>query len=223
MGSGTFHPRFADLPPVLPIFPLPGAVLLPRGKLPLNIFEPRYLNMVQDCLGMGRMIGMVQPQETETKDRDAPPRVYRIGCAGRVSSFAETDDGRILITLTGVIRYRIRRERPLRHGYRLVEPDWTPFRDDLEAPEPVTLDRPRLLSALGDYLARRDLSLNVRALDDVPETDLVTSLAMICPFEVEEKQAILEAPTLQAQADMLQALLEMARFPDGGPQSRTRQ
>ncbi len=220
---GAFHPRFDDLPPVLPIFPLGGALLLPGGKLPLNIFEPRYVAMVQDCLGMGRMIGMIQPKEAEVAGPGQSPRVYDVGCAGRVSSFSETDDGRFLITLTGVQRFRIRGERPTQRGYRLIEPEWDVYRKDLEGPGPVQFDRSHLLDAVGSFLASRDLPLNRRLLEEIPEADLVTSLAMICPFEIEEKQALLEAPDLQARTDMLLALLDMARFPDSGPSNRLRQ
>lgn len=220
---GAFHPRFDDLPPILPIFPLPGALLLPGGKLPLNIFEPRYVAMIQDCLGMGRMIGMIQPKEGDTAPPGQGPAIYDIGCAGRVTSFSETDDGRFLITLTGVSRFAVKAERPGRNGYRLIEPDWGRFRRDLDGPGPLSVDRTHLLDAVSDYLQRRDLPLNRRLLEEIPEADLVTSLAMICPFEVEEKQALLEAPDLQAQSDMLLALLAMARFPDTGPSGRTRQ
>lgn len=220
---GAFHPRFDDLPPVLPIFPLGGALLLPGGKLPLNIFEPRYVAMVQDCLGLGRMIGMIQPKEAETVAPGKGPALYDVGCAGRVTSFSETDDGRFLITLTGVLRFAIKGERPGRGGYRLIEPDWEPFRKDLDGPGALVIDRDRLLDSVSTYLNRRDLPLNRRLLEEIPEPDLVTSLAMICPFEIEEKQALLEAPDLQARHDMLVALLDMARFPDSGPTGRLRQ
>ncbi|MGC2854971.1 LON peptidase substrate-binding domain-containing protein [Novispirillum sp. DQ9] len=223
MVIGAFHPRFDDLPPVLPIFPLGGALLLPGGKLPLNIFEPRYVAMIQDCLGLGRMIGMIQPREAEIPPPGAGPALYDVGCAGRVTSFSETDDGRFLITLTGVLRFAIKSERPGRSGYRLIEPDWAPFRRDLDGPGALLIDRPRLLDSVSAYLSSRDLPLNRRLLEEIPEPDLVVSLAMICPFEVEEKQALLEAPDLQARYDMLIALLDMARFPDSGPSGRLRQ
>lgn len=223
MVIGAFHPRFDDLPPVLPIFPLGGALLLPGGKLPLNIFEPRYVAMIQDCLGMGRMIGMIQPKENEVAPPGKGPALYGVGCAGRVTSFSETDDGRFLITLTGVLRFSIKGERAGRSGYRLVEPDWEPFRKDLDGPGGLLIDRPRLLDSVSAYLNSRDLPLNRRLLEEIPEPDLVTSLAMICPFEIEEKQALLEAPDLQGRYDMLVALLDMARFPDSGPTGRLRQ
>ncbi|MFA7428802.1 MAG: LON peptidase substrate-binding domain-containing protein [Rhodospirillaceae bacterium] len=220
---GAFHPRFDDLPPVLPIFPLAGALLLPGGKLPLNVFEPRYVAMIQDCLGMGRMVGMIQPKEGETVAPGQGARIYDVGCAGRVSSFSETDDGRFLITLTGVQRFRVKSERPARRGYRLIEPEWETYRHDLDGPTPIKFDRDHLLDAVGTFLASRDLPLNRRLLEEIPAPDLVTSLAMICPFEVEEKQALLEAPDFQARTDTLLALLDMARFSDSGPSGRLRQ
>lgn len=230
MSHGPFHPRFDDLPPVLPLFPLAGALLLPGGKLPLNIFEPRYLNMVLDCLGMGRMIGMIQPADPDpvpsratSRTPMAPARLYSVGCAGRVSSFSEAEDGRLLITLSGVTRFRVRSERPLQRGYRMIEPDWDSYRGDLNGPGDLTLDRGRLMDGLAAFIQRHDLPLNLRLLDEIAEPALVTSLAMLCPFEVEEKQALLEAPDLQGLADMLLTLLDMARFPDGGPQGRLRQ
>ncbi|HVG82668.1 MAG TPA: LON peptidase substrate-binding domain-containing protein, partial [Methylomirabilota bacterium] len=142
MKRGPFLPRFEDLPQTLPIFPLSGVLLLPRGKLPLNIFEPRYLAMTEEALKSDRLIGMVQPME-EGAAGDQPP-VFPIGCAGRITQFAETEDRRYLITLTGICRFRIERELPLFCGYRRVAPDLSEFQADFE-PESTRLDRARLL------------------------------------------------------------------------------
>src|ERR1700733_2759375 len=131
----AFHPRFEELPSEFAVFPLSGALLLPRGKLPLNIFESRYLAMIEDSLAAGRMFGMIQP-DANAPASDAGEGVYRVGCLGRLSSFSETDDGRLLITLTGLIRFTIRTEFSLRRGYRVVRGDFSGYRDDL------TLDRP---------------------------------------------------------------------------------
>src|SRR4051812_49374614 len=142
-------PRKAQLPTEFPIFPLPGAVLLPGGKLPLNIFEPRYLSMVEDALGEGRMLAMVQPDPARGPTPTGPA-VYRVGCLGRISSFSETDDGRFLITLTGVTRYQIVVELEMRRGYRRVRADLSAFAADLE-PETDGIERRALLDALRAY------------------------------------------------------------------------
>lgn len=222
MVQGPFHPRFEDLPSTLAIFPLQGAVLLPWGKLPLNIFEPRYLNMIEDALGNGRMIGMIQPRKARREPGEDPVPLYDVGCAGRISSFSETSDGRILITLTGVIRFSIATEYAMSdRGYRTVLPNWEPFIEDLTVPPPISLDRKRLMLTMGSLVHQRELPMNLRILDELKEPDLVTTLAMICPFEVQEKQAILEAKTLQERANLLQTLLEMATYSGGGePQAR---
>src|ERR1700731_963988 len=135
------EPDLAALPDTLPIFPLTGVLLLPRGRLPLNIFEPRYLAMTRDALGGERLIGMVQPSDPTVAGMNPP--VYPIGCAGRLTQFSETDDGRFLITLTGVSRFRIREELPLLDGYRRVVPDWQPFAHDRAAPGTPEFDRDR--------------------------------------------------------------------------------
>src|SRR6266446_4748684 len=141
------------LPLVLPIFPLAGVLLLPRGRLPLNIFEPRYLAMTRDALAGERLIGMVQPSDPRVAG-DNPP-VYPTGCAGRLTQFSETDDGRFLITLTGVSRFRIREELPLLSGYRRVIPDWQQFADDRASAGEPGFDRARLIRGLKSYFAQR--------------------------------------------------------------------
>jgi len=216
MTSDPFQPRLDELPPVLPIFPLSGALLLPGGKLPLNIFEPRYLALVENALGAGRLIGMIQPSEEEEAPEAEHRRLYKVGCVGRICAFSETDDGRYLITLKGVIRFRVGEELDDRGGYRLVRPDYTPYADDLAPPPQVKIDRRRLLAALSTVLSAHDMPLNAKALDHMDNTALMVTTAMVCPFDAREKQALIEAPTAQERADMLQALLEMARFPSGG-------
>ena len=138
----AFHPRVEDLPGEFPVFPLPGALLLPRGKLPLNIFEPRYLAMTEDALGQGRMFGMIQPDPT-LPETETGPGLFRVGCLGRLSSFSETDDGRYLITLTGVIRFAVAAEMTMRRGYRRVRGDFTPYRADLDLETAADRRRPR--------------------------------------------------------------------------------
>ena len=198
----------AALPAILPIFPLTGVLLLPRGRLPLNIFEPRYLAMTRDALAGERMIGMVQPSNPAGSGSNPP--VYPTGCAGRITSFAETEDGRFLITLTGTSRFRIREELPLLEGYRRVVPEWREFARDLENEDEAGFDRDRLLRGLRAYFQQHQISADWDAVTAVPGERLVTSIAMICPFEPSEKQALLEAPDLDERARLLTAIVEMA-------------
>jgi len=196
------------LPSTLPIFPLAGVLLLPRGRLPLNIFEPRYLAMTQDALAGERLIGMVQPTDPRVVG-DNPP-VYPTGCAGRITSFSETDDGRFLITLTGISRFRIREELALLQGYRRVVPEWREFARDLGSEDQPGFDRDRLLRGLRSYFQHHKIEADWDAITAVPGERLVTSIAMICPFEPSEKQALLEAPNLDERARLLTAIVEMA-------------
>ncbi|HJS86123.1 MAG TPA: LON peptidase substrate-binding domain-containing protein [Acetobacteraceae bacterium] len=205
----VFHPKAGDLPAEFPVFPLEGALLLPRGRLPLNIFEPRYLAMTEDALGAGRMLGMVQPDATAPPTSHGPG-LFRIGCLGRLASFSETDDGRFLITLAGVIRFQIMRELEPRRGYRRVAGDYGRFLDDLSLdPRPIGVEREALIAALRGYFTRRNLEANWDAIRRIPDDMLVVTLAMICPFEPVEKQALLEAPTQAERGAALLVLLQM--------------
>ena len=199
--------QLGELPASLPIFPLTGVLLLPRGRLPLNIFEKRYLAMTEDALKGERFIGMVQPQEGEG-DAGEPP-VYRTGCAGRMTSFSETDDGRYLITLTGVARFDIARELPQDRLYRRVVPDWQPYAADLEPPS-TPIERERLLAALKPFFRRHNIAAEWEAVEATPDERLVTSIAMAAPFSPSEKQALLEARDVAERARLLTALVEMA-------------
>ena len=207
MSRGPFDPSFEQLPPALPIFPLTGVLLLPRGRLPLNIFEPRYLAMTRDALGGERFIGMVQPQEGQG-DAGTPP-VYRIGCAGRIVSFSETDDGRYLIALAGAARFAIAEELPHDRLYRRVMPDWQPYRGDLDEAAP-TIDRKRFLAGLKLFFQHQGISTDWPTLEALPDERLVTTIAMACPFAANEKQALLEARDADERARLLTALVEMA-------------
>ena len=197
-----------ELPAEAAIFPLPGALLLPGGKLPLNIFEPRYLAMVEDALAAQRVIGMIQPDGNAAGTANGPA-LYAVGCLGRIVSFSETDDGRFLITLAGLSRFRVRGELDPRRGYRRVALDTGPFKTDLAEPGNPVLDRPALLAALRAYFDARSFQANWSAIEDMDADTLVTTLSMVCPFEPVEKQALLEAETTAARADTLQALLTM--------------
>ena len=203
--TSPFDPVFDDLPQTLPIFPLNGVLLLPRGRLPLNIFEPRYLSMVQDALRTDRLIGMIQPCGAGD-----PPPVFSTGCAGRITSFTESEDGRYLITLTGVCRFTVEQELETARGYRRIVARWDKFRNDMEKMVSPDLDRPRLTALLQAYFHKQGLSVDWDTIKDAPDERLTTCLAMICPFEPNEKQALLEAPDLAARAEILLKLLQMA-------------
>ncbi len=195
------------LPTEFPVFPLAGAVLLPGGKLPLNIFERRYLAMVDEALGAGRVIGMVQPDELRPSGPNGPG-LYRVGCLGRLSSFSETDDGRYLVTLSGMIRFTLGEELEMRRGFRRVRGDFAKFRADLE-PDAGDIEREGLLTALRAYFAAMGFDANWDAIGAMPDATLVGTLAMVCPFEPPEKQALLEAPGTAERAKTLLALLQM--------------
>ncbi|MBM3534658.1 MAG: peptidase S16 [Alphaproteobacteria bacterium] len=202
--------RFEDLPAELPVFPLSGVLLLPRGRLPLNIFEPRYLAMVKDALAPPRLIGMVQPEDaSEERNPDAIPALCAIGCAGRITSFSETEDGRFLMTLAGVARFEIESEIAMRSGYRRVKPRWERFRADL-LPDESPIDRPALLKSLKPYFDARGLKADWDQVDKTPDERLIAMLSMICPFDPPEKQALLEAKDLAARTLILKGLLDMA-------------
>jgi Lon protease-like protein len=199
------------LPTELAVFPLTGVLLLPRGRLPLNIFERRYLAMFDDALAGDRMIGMIQPSDPQAGE---PPPLFEIGCAGRITSFNETGDGRYIVALDGVSRFRVAEELPLHRGYRRVIADWSPFAADL-AEEEFAFDRARLVALLQAYFRQQGLSANWDAVDQTPDERLLTSLAMICPFEPSEKQALLEAGCLSDRARLMMGLLEISTAGNG--------
>lgn len=211
----------ADLPDTVPVFPLPGALLLPRGRLPLNVFEPRYLAMLDDVLrSEHRLIGMIQPYEFNDGET---PRLRTIGCAGRVIAFSEAEDGRYLITLAGVCRFRVRGEVEGFHPYRRVKADWSDFRRDLGGTEEDPgFNRDRFLNVLGKFFSVAQLSSDWDTLREADAEMLINSLSMLCPFEVEEKQALLESPTLAARRETLAALMQFA-IASGGEDGTTLQ
>lgn len=218
MSRSAFDPALSDLPGRLPVFPLTGVLLLPRGRLPLNIFEPRYLAMVRHALGHGQMIGMIQPQEGAGDVGDPP--LYRTGCMGRIVEFRETDDGRYLIVLKGCARFDVTAEPPRENQFRIVVADWRRYEDDLTPAEPE-LARDRLVEALKPYFRGHGINADFNAIASAPSEQLVTSLAMLCPFAAREKQALLEAPDWNERAKLLVALIEMAAAaPGGGPAGR---
>lgn len=199
----------ADLPAVIPVFPLTGALLLPHTRLPLNIFEPRYLAMVDAAMDGGRMIGMIQPRNAG-EDMAKHPELVAIGCAGRIVEYAETDDGRYQITLLGIARFRLAGEVDAGTPYRQAKADYSIYATDMmESPE-IAIPRDRLLAALKPYLHERQMKTDWKSIEDAPSEALISALCMICPFEPMEKQSLLEAPTLKDRAETLIALLEIA-------------
>lgn len=199
--TALFRQSFDTLPDILPIFPLGGVLLLPRGQLPLNIFEPRYLAMVDDAIRSHRLIGMVQTREDGS--------LYNIGCAGRITSYNETPDGRFEIVLSGICRFQIAGEQSQKNGYRRVNAGWTDFKQDLEPMGCLDVDRGKLRSLLKNYFEQQGLTCSWDAVDKAGDEKLITSLAMICPFDAQEKQALLEAHCCRERAKLFMTLLEM--------------
>jgi hypothetical protein len=208
-----------DLAAVIPVFPLAGALLLPRGQMPLNIFEPRYLAMVDDALRSGhRLIGMVQP-DTAHPGPEARPNLYRVGCVGRITQLAESGDGRYLIQLTGIARFRIGEELQMPTPYRQCRVHYADFMDDFTARKGEdAVDRGSLLRALKDFLQANNLKADWEGIENAPNEALVNALAMMSPYGTAEKQALLEAPDLKTRAEMLVAMteIELAKKKTGG-------
>lgn len=205
----------ADLPETIAVFPLHGAILLPRARLPLHVFEPRYLAMIEDCLKSDRrMIGMVQPRG----DAGAAPPLSNVGCAGRITSFSETDDGRYMITLTGIARFRVATEVAGFVPYRRCTPDWTPYAFDLDgAASELDFPRDAFLAKVSRYFKARNLGVDWSNMKEAEDELLVNALAMLCPFAAEEKQALLEARTLADRRQVLETLITFAMQGGGAP------
>ncbi len=201
------------LPENIPLFPLPGALLLPNSRLPLNIFEPRYINMVEDTLATKhRLIGMIQPVKINTGNNLKKTNKYqKVGCAGRIVSFTETDDGRYLITLEGLSRFIFRKEIEHQKPYILSEVDWGFYKDDLVPFEGInSFDRNGFLETLKKYLDSAQIASDWEVLKKAREEILVNSLSMLCPFEPEEKQVLLEAETIVKRLDVLVTLMKLS-------------
>lgn len=206
-------PLPADLPDTIPIFPMPGALLLPRARLPLHIFEPLYLAMVEDTLKTpARLIGMIQPFEAPAeRGEGAGQRLHAVGCAGRLSAFSETEDGRYMITLSGASRFRVKREVEGFAPYRRCEVSWAGFERDLGPVEhDPGLQRDPFLGALNRYFQAQGLSTDWDTVREAEDELLINSLSMLCPFPPEDKQALLEASTLPTRRETLVTLIEFA-------------
>jgi Lon protease-like protein len=210
MPMNVAYRRPDDLPDVIPVFPLAGALLLPRGQMPLNIFEPRYLAMVDDALSNGRrLIGMIQP-DTAHRGSEEKPSLYRIGCVGRITQLGETGDGRYLMELTGIARFRIVEELSVATPYRQCRVAYAPFADDFIARKGEdAVDRAALLAALAAFLKANDLKADWDGIENAPNEALVNALAMMSPYGAAEKQALLEAPDLKTRAEILVAVTEI--------------
>ena len=200
----------ADLPEIIPVFPLPGALLLPRGQMPLNIFEPRYLAMIDDALRDGhRLIGMIQPDPAHPGS-EHKPALFKVGCVGRITQLAETGDGRYLLQLTGVARFHVEEELHVGTAYRQCRVSFVPFADDFVARKGEdAVDRKALLEALSAFLKANKLKTDWQGVESAPNEALVNALAMMSPYGAAEKQALLEAPDLKTRADMLVAITEI--------------
>jgi hypothetical protein len=199
-----------ELPEVIAVFPLPGALLLPRGQMPLNIFEPRYLAMVDDALRDGhRLIGMIQPDATHSRS-EAKPTLFRVGCVGRITQLAESGDGRYVLELTGVSRFKVVEELTVLTQYRQCKVDFFSFAGDFTARKGEdAVDRDALLEVLRDFLKANDLKVDWEGIEAAPNEALVNALAMMSPYGSAEKQAMLEAPDLKTRAEILIAVTEM--------------
>lgn len=216
MATNAPYRTLDELPPVIPVFPLTGALLLPRVQLPLNIFEPRYLTMTDDAMKSTRIIGMIQPDESRANPASGPA-LYSMGCAGRITQFSETGDGRYLITLNGIARFRVVEEMAAAAPYRRCRVDFAPFADDLiPSRGEDAVDRDELLRTLSAFLSANEIEADWKGIREAPTEALVNGLSMMAPYGVREKQALLEAADLKERADILVAVTEMALAKTGG-------
>lgn len=214
MGMNAVYRRASDCPGIIPIFPLPGALLLPRGQVPLNIFEPRYVDMVDEALRSGRVIGMIQPDE-DTANPSLVPKLYSVGCAGRLTQFAETGDGRYLITLVGIARFRVVEEITDVSSFRQARVSFEPYERDFIARDgEADVDRKGILRTLRSFVDAAEIGVDWKGIDEAPNEALVNALCMMSPFGPREKQALLEARTLKERAETLIAIteIELARI-----------
>ena len=215
------YENIGEIADVIPVFPLPGVLLLPRGQLPLNIFEPRYVAMIDDALKSHRLVGMIQPATMAT---GPVPALQPVGCTGRLTQIAETGDGRYLLTLSGIARFRVVRELSSTTLYRQCQVDYSEFEADLgEAQGGTDVDRAGVIEALKKFAKARNLQVDWKEIDRAHNEMLVNALSMISPFGSAEKQALLEARDLKARAEVLVAITEMELARAGGAGSSTLQ
>ena len=223
MGMNAVYNGAVDCPQVVPLFPLAGALLLPRGQMPLNIFEPRYLAMVDDAIRTHRIIGMVQPEAEEGR-QSAQPELLQVGCIGRITQLAETGDDRYILTLTGISRFRIAEELSVTTPYRQARVSYDDFAVDFTARAGEDeVDRAGLLKALRAFAKANQLKIDWKGVNEAPNEALVNALSMMCPFGPREKQALLEAPSLKTRAEVLVAITEIELARGGGDPETTLQ
>ncbi len=208
MEQNPFAPAFEALPQTLPVFPLSTALLLPGGQMPLNIFEPRYLQMVEDAMASNRMIGMVMPKPGQGDAEK--PELEKTGCCGKIIEFAESPDGRYLITLSGVYRYNIAEELQSDKQYRVVKPDWTAYEKDHTRNNCLDINREELKQLLKDYFKIHGMDCDWAKVDTAGDEKLITCLSMVCPFDPQEKQALLEAQCCKTRKELFLKMLEFA-------------
>jgi uncharacterized protein len=208
MTKSPFLPKFSDLPDELPIFPLTAAVLMPGVQLPLNIFEPRYLTMVADALASDHLIGMIQPRE-ETGFEETP-EIHRVGCAGRITSYSETNDGRIVLVLTGVCRFDVRNELSAPRGYRRVSPDWERFASDYQEDKSSLTERAPFMTSLKSYASSHGVEIPWEDVEKLADADLVNLLCAHLPLESKDKQALIETLDLFERAELMRGLMDMS-------------
>ncbi len=202
-----------DLPKTIPVFPLSGSLLLPRTDLPLNIFEPRYLIMIEEAMAGDRIIGIIQPQQDDETDQ---PQLEKVGCAGRITSYSETDDGRLMVTITGVCRFQVKKEVAAKTPYRQASVTYAPFAIDfVNETGTRTVDRDQLITAFRQYLEANNMSADWNEVQSISTEVLVNTLSLLAPYPPREKQALLEAPDLKSRADVLVALTEIALAKSG--------
>jgi len=214
MGMNAVYRRASDCPEIIPVFPLPGALLLPRGQIPLNIFEPRYIDMVDEALRSGRVIGMIQPDE-DSSHPSMIPKLYSVGCAGRLTQFAETGDGRYLVTLVGIARFRVIEEISELASFRQAKVTFEPYERDFIARDgEADVDRKGVLRTLRSFVDAAEIGVDWKGIDEAPNEALVNALCMMSPFSPREKQALLEAQDLKTRAETLIAIteIELARI-----------
>ncbi|WP_377842787.1 LON peptidase substrate-binding domain-containing protein [Bosea sp. UC22_33] len=223
MGMNAVYEGAKDCPAAIPLFPLGGALLLPRGQMPLNIFEPRYLAMIDDALKGDRVIGIIQPEPENGRQPEIPP-LLKVGCLGRLTQFSETGDGRYIITLTGISRFRLLDELAVTTPYRQGRVSYDSFAADFVARTgEEEVDRKGLLKALRDFAKANDLKIDWKGVNEAPNEALVNALSMMCPFGPREKQALLEASTLKDRAEVLVAITEIELARGGGDPDTTLQ
>ncbi|WP_324132062.1 LON peptidase substrate-binding domain-containing protein [Bosea sp. (in: a-proteobacteria)] len=223
MGMNAVYEGPDDCPAVVPVFPLGGALLLPRGQMPLNIFEPRYIAMIDDAIRTHRVIGIVQP-EPESGRQAATPALLQVGCLGRITQFAETGDDRYILTLTGIARFRIAEELSVTTPYRQCRVGYDAYLIDFTARAgEEAVDRNALLKALRAFAKASELKIDWKGVNEAPNEALVNALSMMCPFGPREKQALLEAPTLKERAEVLVAITEIELARNGGDPETTLQ